>query len=119
MGFFYIPVVTYARTYLWDVICILLQDEELQALFKNDQFSVEGELLRRQQEGGGCGLVNPTITRERPIFDENLDYGSKLPAGGMHRIPVGPGKVQVGCRQRKKAFTLIYGCRYLTVFRAS
>lgn len=70
------------------------QDTEMQALFKNDQFSVEGELARRQQEEGG--LVNPTITRDRPVFDESLDYGSKLPAKGEQRLAAGPGKVQDG-----------------------
>ena len=70
------------------------QDQEMQALFKNDQFSVEGELARRQQGEGGP--VNPAITRDRPIFDENLDYGSRLPAKGEQRFGSGPGKVQVG-----------------------
>jgi hypothetical protein len=36
------------------------------ALFKNDQFSVEGELAMRQAE---VGLVNPSISRDRPSQD--------------------------------------------------
>jgi hypothetical protein len=72
------------------------QDVEMQALFKNDQFSVEGELARRQREEG-APLLNPSITRERPIFDESIDLGTSLPAGTQqHRFSSrGPAKVQV------------------------
>jgi hypothetical protein len=70
-----------------------VQDVEMQALFKNDQFSVEGELARRQE---GAPLLNPSITRERPIFDESIDLGTSLPAGTQHRFSTrGPAKVQV------------------------
>jgi hypothetical protein len=62
------------------------------ALFKNDQFSVEGELAMRQAE---VGLVNPSISRDRPIFDETLDYGSKVSAKPQHRFKSGPQKIQV------------------------
>jgi hypothetical protein len=72
------------------------QDVEMQALFKNDQFSVEGELARQRQEGAPP-LLNPSITRERPIFDESIDLGTSLPAGTQHRFSTGgPNKVQVG-----------------------
>ncbi len=65
----------------------------MQALFKNDQFSVEGELARQREEGS---LLNPSITRERPIFDESIDLGTSLPAGTQHRFATGgPAKVQV------------------------
>jgi hypothetical protein len=66
----------------------------MQALFKNDQFSVEGELARRQREEG-APLLNPSITRERPIFVESIDLGTSLPAGTQHRFATGPAKVQV------------------------
>jgi hypothetical protein len=78
--------------YLW------VQDVEMQALFKNDQFSVEGELARRRDDG--APLLNPSITRERPIFDESIDLGTSLPAGTQHRFSTGgPAKVQVGLMQ--------------------
>jgi hypothetical protein len=76
--------------YLW------VQDVEMQALFKNDQFSVEGELARQRREEGAHPLLNPSITRERPIFDESIDLGISLPAGTQHRFSTGgPAKVQV------------------------
>ncbi len=72
----------------------------MQALFKNDQFSVEGELARRQREEGAAPLLNPSITRERPIFDESIDLGMSLPAGTQHRFATGgPAKVQVRVMQ--------------------
>ena len=55
---------TFSRLCPLSIINILFQDLEMQALFKNDQFSVEGELARRGQVEER-GLVNPAITRQR------------------------------------------------------
>jgi len=44
------------------------QDTKLLELFKNDAFSVEAEIKRRNEEGV---IANPNISQGRPIYDEN------------------------------------------------
>ncbi len=96
---YFIAPVAYRKPRL-DPPVFVGQDVEMQALFKNDQFSVEGELARRQRQEGAAPLLNPSITRERPIFDESIDLGTSLPAGTQHRFSSGgPAKVQVRLMQ--------------------
>jgi len=44
------------------------QDTKLLELFKNDAFSVEAEIKRRNDEGA---IANPNISQGRPIYDES------------------------------------------------
>ena len=44
------------------------QDTKLLELLKNDAFSIEAEIKRRNEEGV---IVNPNISQGRPIYDEN------------------------------------------------
>lgn len=62
-------------------------DTKLLELFKNDAFSVEAEIKRRNDEGV---IANPNTSRSRPIFDEEVGglgrSGKGRSQGGLTRI---------------------------------
>jgi len=63
----------------------MTQDTKLLELFKNDAFSVEAEIKRRNEDGA---IANPNISQGRPIYDEN--------AGGRGVRSQGTGSSQGG-----------------------
>ena len=61
-------------------------DKEMMKLFKNDAFSVEAEIKRRSEAGD---IVNPNITRSRPMYDEvagGLGSGGRGMTGSVSRV---------------------------------
>ena len=63
------------------------QDSKLLELFKQDAFSVEAEIARRQEEGV---IANPNISRARPLYEERgvTERAERVVRG------VGAGRVQ-------------------------
>ncbi|XP_023348454.1 activating signal cointegrator 1 [Eurytemora carolleeae] len=52
------------------------EDKRLMQLFKNDQFSVEAEIKRREKEGVGS-VLNPNM-EARPVYDDTLNYEGRM-----------------------------------------
>jgi len=77
----------------------LEEDKRMLALFKDDAFSVEAEMKRREMMGGGNSLLDPNLEFDNLQYDDSLDYNGKVDqkqkekssvSGGKHRM----GKVQ-------------------------
>jgi len=74
---------------------IIHEDKQMMKLFKDDQFSVEAEMKRRAEQGGG--VLNPNLGSSRPIYDESMDYAGRkdaAAAAGGERIGHQLGRVQ-------------------------
>jgi len=73
------------------------EDEKLLKLFKDDQFSVQAEIKRRAEEGGG--LVHPDLDAARPVYNEALNYDGKVEAKTGKSTGAALARIQDGALQ--------------------